>query len=481
MKKGLVTMIDEKFIIVKTIDNDIERLKFRDNVKIGDNITYKKRDVYKGFHKINYKQIGASVSMFVVLALLAINYIGNLNEDTVYGVVSFDVNPSIIIEVNKDNAVLSLESKGDSTLTIIPSDYKGKNLNEVLSQLIENSIKENLITRNNPVILSYVPIHSKAAKINEDMQKFISAEKDNYQIVLINANENDLELANKDNLTVGRKYLVDTLNLKNVVVEESNEFIKESLEVLSDSFIKNSEGYIQIETETFKKENDNLQNKDDDVNEDINIDEDININIDEDINKDENIEKEEEIEKEEIEIEIEEIEEVEDKLDLDVDDNNINEDINEDVDADKIEKNDDINEDIDETEDTDVDATKDKDIDKNEEDDNLDIDNNLELDKNEKTDFEYVISNEQKEDIKKILEEIKLISPNIENINFIETIEIELEKEEIKFEELLKESMLFLEILKKMEEDLPDIDLPEEDVLDSDLPEEDGSEDDLVD
>ncbi|MEA1975365.1 MAG: hypothetical protein U9N10_07360, partial [Bacillota bacterium] len=120
-------------------------------------------------------------------------------------------------------------------------------------------------------------------------------------------------------------------------------------------------------------------------------------------------------------------------------------------------------------------------IDKNEEDDNLDIDNNLELDKNEKTDFEYVISNEQKEDIKKILEEIKLISPNIENINFIETIEIELEKEEIKFEELLKESMLFLEILKKMEEDLPDIDLPEEDVLDSDLPEEDGSEDDLVD
>ena len=47
LKQGLVTKIENKFMIVKTDETDIERIKIRQNVKVGDSISYEKKDIYK--------------------------------------------------------------------------------------------------------------------------------------------------------------------------------------------------------------------------------------------------------------------------------------------------------------------------------------------------------------------------------------------------------------------------------------------------
>ena len=87
MKHGLVTKIEKKFIIIKTDNNDIERLKIRSNIKVGDKIAYEKKDVYHGFNRVSYKQLGASLSMLLIIIVVTGVFFNQINENRVYGVV----------------------------------------------------------------------------------------------------------------------------------------------------------------------------------------------------------------------------------------------------------------------------------------------------------------------------------------------------------------------------------------------------------
>ena len=306
MKQGLVTKIEKKFMIIKTDDADIERLKIRKNIQIGERISYEKRDIYKGFNRISYNQIGTSLSMFIIVALVGFYLVGQLNENKVYGVVSYDINPSLLIEINEDEKVLNVNSK-DGFDHIIPADYKKQALDSVLNEITENAIKENLLGNDETILLSYVNV-SDEEKPSEALRNFIDTHKDTYQIILITSNETYLKGANDNNQTVSRKYLLESLNANNMQVEDSNQYIQDVVKIL-DIYKETEKGFVEINTDTLikvdtsevKSSDDKTDStaikNDDDTTGDTN--EESSDNIDESSTEDEDLTEEDDVQSEE--------------------------------------------------------------------------------------------------------------------------------------------------------------------------------------
>ena len=77
MQHGLITKIEKKFMVIKTEASDIERIKIRPKVKVGEKIVYTKKDIYHGFNRFSYKQAGASLSVLIMMALVG-GFVGAL-------------------------------------------------------------------------------------------------------------------------------------------------------------------------------------------------------------------------------------------------------------------------------------------------------------------------------------------------------------------------------------------------------------------
>lgn len=252
MKQGLVTKIEKKFVIVKTDDADIERLKKRKNIQVGERISYEKKDIYKGFNKISYKQIGTSLSMIILLAVVGSNILNQLNQNEVFAVVSYDVNPGFILEINNDDKVLTISST-DGFDHIIPADYKKQPLDGVLNDITDNVVKENLLTEDETILLSYVNISDKP-KDSDALQNFINSNKNKYQIVLVTSEETYLEKAKDNNQSIGRHYLSELLETKKITVKESDQYIQEAVNAL-DIINEETDGVIKLDTTTLIENN----------------------------------------------------------------------------------------------------------------------------------------------------------------------------------------------------------------------------------
>ena len=69
----------------------------------------------------------------------------NKNEDTdekVASTITLDINPSIKLELDKDEYVINVISLNNSTKAIIEGDYKGKKLNEAIEKITNNLINK---------------------------------------------------------------------------------------------------------------------------------------------------------------------------------------------------------------------------------------------------------------------------------------------------------------------------------------------------
>ena len=108
MKNGLITKIEKNFIVVKTKDLEIERIKIRPDVKVGERIVYTNKDIYRGINRINYKKIGTSLSMFIVIIVIGVYFLGRFNQNKIYGVVSVDINPSVALNIDEEENVLKI-------------------------------------------------------------------------------------------------------------------------------------------------------------------------------------------------------------------------------------------------------------------------------------------------------------------------------------------------------------------------------------
>ena len=268
---GIVTKIEKHFIIVKTKDSKIERIKYRKNIKIGDSIDFNYNDIYKGLNKINYKKIEISLSMVLIIILAGIYFLGQFNTNKIYGVISLDVNPSIELEIDKNEKVLAISKKNDDSNLILNKNIIGKDINIALTDLISDAYEKNIISKSDPIVISYVPIEKEDKLLySKKLNSFIQDSEN--LIIYIVADELYLEKSNDENITVGKNYIKDQLNQINKIVIDDKNFIRNSLLELNNEFpISEDTKIIKIDiiNEIIEIDNDPI-----DLDDDIDIDKD---------------------------------------------------------------------------------------------------------------------------------------------------------------------------------------------------------------
>ncbi len=236
MQQGLITKIEKKFMVIKTEASDIERIKIRPKVKVGEKIAYTKKDIYRGFNRFSYKQAGASLSVLIMMALVGGLIVTQFNQNRPYGVVSFDVNPSINIEMDDNNNVINVVQLTDSDTDsdIVPENYTDYIVEEILQILTINAIKANLLEPNEIILLSYTPIDDNAPQTNEALEAYINQVKADYTVLYYSADEAYYDVAVDNNKTVGRYYLDEQLKKLDLTVEESSEYIQDAYKALQE-------------------------------------------------------------------------------------------------------------------------------------------------------------------------------------------------------------------------------------------------------
>jgi len=279
---GIVTKVEKNFIIVKTEDSKIERIKPRKNIEIGDSIDFKYNDIYKGLNKIDYKKNSVALSMVLVIIIASVYFFGQFNTNKIYGVVSLDVNPSIELGIDKNEIVLAINKKNDDSDLILNDNIIGKDINIALSELISNAYDKNIMSKSDPVVISYVPIEKKNKLIySKKLNSFIKNSEN--LIIYVVADEQYLEKSNEKNITVGRTYLKDELNQINKTVVNDKNFIRNSVDEL------NAELSISEDTKIIKI--DIIDEIIKTTNDPTNLDNDIDNNLDEGSNDSESIDK----------------------------------------------------------------------------------------------------------------------------------------------------------------------------------------------
>lgn len=166
----------------------------------------------------------SSITLVFVLAvaliiLLVFNKDKDLNtekekfDNEIVSILTIDVNPSIEINLNKNNIVVSVVALNDDAKVVINNlNYEKENLENVLSMLVDSLEQNNYLSDENNLIL--INVDSKDEKLlelvknktNESLEK----NKVNAEIVIQQVEETSelKELAEKNNITISKAYYI---------------------------------------------------------------------------------------------------------------------------------------------------------------------------------------------------------------------------------------------------------------------------------
>ena len=171
--------------------------------------------------------------LFIILGIIGYILWNNRITSTIY----LDINPSIEINLTRNNKVKNILALNDDAKDIINDDLKGKSINDTLKVITNNVIEKGYVEDGNVVILLYT-------KGNIDKQELQNQIKTNFDkkelyadiIIVDNVTKEDEELANKYNISPAKASYINSVSKDNsnlsidTLLEKSVKEIKETKE-----------------------------------------------------------------------------------------------------------------------------------------------------------------------------------------------------------------------------------------------------------
>ena len=126
------------------------------------------------------KRIIIIVSVIVLVILISLGVIFGLKtykeNNKIYSVITIDVNPSMKLNLNKNNKVLSIEALNKDADIIVDKDVKGKDLNSALSVVVDK-LQEKEYLKDNTILINVDSENKELESIVEKNIKNIVEEK----------------------------------------------------------------------------------------------------------------------------------------------------------------------------------------------------------------------------------------------------------------------------------------------------------------
>ena len=215
--------IKEVFLNIKLPDFDDTNLKKRKGM------VYVKEEKKKNNKKL-FWALGTSLA-FVICIFVGLGYFNNLR---VASIVSIDVNPSILLTINKKEKVLDVTANNDDALVILEGmDLKGSDINVAVNALIGSMVKNGYIDElANSILISVDNPNSKESEaLRERIVADLNGKFFNNEISVVSQNitsSTDKEkLAKEYGISLGKLELIEKL------IEKNNLYTYESLKDLS--------------------------------------------------------------------------------------------------------------------------------------------------------------------------------------------------------------------------------------------------------
>ncbi|KXA09977.1 anti-sigma factor domain-containing protein [Clostridium perfringens] len=275
--KGVIIDIHDKYIIVMDESGGLLKIRRKENVNIGQAILFTDDDIIVN-KKVN-KIIKIWTVPIVTAALIFISIVSGIinvnNKNTPYALLTFDINPSFSIEVNKDNTVINAVALNDDAKSLDIDKIKNKSLDDAL-KLIKTSLKENKkFEDKNSLIVGFSFLgENKNVEFEDNVKAVINENFNDFKIVYIQGDKGDHEEAKKVGISLGKYSINKRLNnrfseeqMKNITIDELIDIFNEENINLKD----NKEDYDDVNDE---KNHDNKTDSDNEIEQDDEVDDD---------------------------------------------------------------------------------------------------------------------------------------------------------------------------------------------------------------
>ena len=275
--KGVIIDIHDKYIIVMDESGGLLKIRRKENVNIGQAILFTDDDIIVN-KKVNKIIIIWTVPI-VTAALIFISIVSGIinvnNKNTPYALLTFDINPSFSIEVNKDNTVINAVALNDDAKSLDIDKIKNKSLDDAL-KLIKTSLKENKkFEDKNSLIVGFSFLgENKNVEFEDNVKAVINENFNDFKIVYIQGDKGDHEEAKKVGISLGKYSINKRLNnrfseeqMKNITIDELIDIFNEENINLKD----NEEDYDDVNDE---KNHDNKTDSDNEIEQDDEVEDD---------------------------------------------------------------------------------------------------------------------------------------------------------------------------------------------------------------
>ena len=159
------------------------------------------------------------IPIIVVVLVLIVGCIGFIlfNNNKIVSTITLDINPSIEINLNKDNKVMSIIALNDDAKDIISDDLKGKTLNDALNNITDNLIEKGYANEDELLeVILYTDGNVSNKQIEEKLSKTLKEKNIDSDIIIVEkVTKEEKELAKKYNISPAKVSYIKSITKEN--------------------------------------------------------------------------------------------------------------------------------------------------------------------------------------------------------------------------------------------------------------------------
>ena len=181
-------------------------------------------------------------------------------DTTITSSIVLDINPSLKIELNKENKVINLIGLNEDGKKVIINDYKGKVLNEVIKSILEKSFSLEYLKDDTTILVSVDGTY-KADDLKTIISEYLESKSIKGEVIIPTITESSKEIASKYNLTESKaSYLEEIIKVTSLKIEDVKDMsVQDAKEKVQEEIKKQEEEKKQQEQN--KNKNNTTNNK----------------------------------------------------------------------------------------------------------------------------------------------------------------------------------------------------------------------------
>lgn len=183
--------------------------------------------------------ISSCIIICIVLGALLFLLLKN-NKSKIASTITLDINPSIELNLDKDDKVVSAKALNSDAKKIVDDNLVGKPLDKAVEKIAEKVIEEDLTDDNGVTIVLHTDGKIKSATVDETLKREFSKKNFHAEVIVVKTiTKEDKKLAEKYNVSPAKAAYINSLDIS----ADSKELITKPVSELKE--IKDTKQYCE--------------------------------------------------------------------------------------------------------------------------------------------------------------------------------------------------------------------------------------------